>query len=53
MGNLGMTELLLLGAALLLFFGPSKLPGLGRGLGEGIREFKKAAQALGEEVPKV
>lgn len=53
MGNLGMTELLLIGAALLLFFGPSKLPQLGKGLGDGIREFKKAAQSLGEDMPKV
>ena len=48
MGNLGMTEILLIGAALLLFFGPSKLPQLGKGLGEGIREFKKAAKALAD-----
>lgn len=46
MGNLGMTELLLIGAALLLFFGPAKLPQLGKGLGEGIREFKKAAKEI-------
>lgn len=48
MGNLGVTELLLIGAALLLFFGPAKLPALGKGLGEGIREFKKAATAITE-----
>jgi sec-independent protein translocase protein TatA len=28
----------------LLFFGPSKLAGLGRGMGEGIRGFKDALQ---------
>jgi sec-independent protein translocase protein TatA len=33
--------LLILGIALLLF-GPSKLAGLGKGLGEGIRNFKSA-----------
>ena len=48
MGNLGITELLLIGAVLLLFFGPSKLPQLGRSLGEGIGEFKKAARSLSE-----
>lgn len=48
MGNLGITELLLLGAVLLLFFGPSRLPQLGRSLGEGIGEFKKAAKSLSE-----
>ena len=43
MGNLGLTEMLLIGVALLLFFGPSKLPALGKSLGE----FKKG-RAEGE-----
>lgn len=46
MGNLGLTEMLLIGVALLLFFGPSKLPALGKSLGEGIKEFKKASREL-------
>ncbi len=33
--------LIILGLALVIF-GPSKLPELGRGLGKGIRDFKKA-----------
>ncbi|HJU82710.1 MAG TPA: twin-arginine translocase TatA/TatE family subunit [Holophagaceae bacterium] len=49
MGNLGITELLLIGAALLLFFGPSKLPQLGKSLGQGIQEFKKAAKELADD----
>lgn len=48
MGNLGMTEMLLIGAALLLFFGPAKLPQLGKSLGQGINEFKKAAKQMSE-----
>lgn len=40
--NLGMTEILLLGGIALLLFGPTKLPKLGRSLGEAIRDFKKA-----------
>ena len=32
----------------LIFFGPSKLAGLGKGLGDGIRQFK---DALKEEAP--
>lgn len=35
-------HLLVLVALALLFFGPSKLAGLGKGLGEGIRNFKSA-----------
>lgn len=51
MGNLGMTEILLIGLALLLFFGPSKLPELGKSLGKGIQEFKKASKAITEDLP--
>jgi len=48
MGNLGPMEILLIGVALLLFFGPSKLPELGKSLGKGIQEFKKASRELTE-----
>ena len=41
--------LLILGIAL-IFFGPSKLPELGKGLGTSLRDFKKAMN--GEEEPK-
>lgn len=37
-----MPELLVIGLIVLLLFGPGKLAGLGQGLGEGIRGFKKA-----------
>ncbi|HJW09283.1 MAG TPA: twin-arginine translocase TatA/TatE family subunit, partial [Holophagaceae bacterium] len=50
MGNLGMTEILLIGGVLLLFFGPSRLPDLGKSLGRGIQEFKKASRELSAEV---
>ncbi len=50
MGNLGLTEMLLIGVVLLLLFGPSQLPKLGKSLGEGIREFKKAGKELTEAV---
>jgi sec-independent protein translocase protein TatA len=42
--------LVVIGIALLLF-GPSKLADLGKGLGEGIRNFKSAVKE-GEERPK-
>lgn len=51
MGNLGMMEILLIGIALLIFFGPSKLPQLGKSLGQGIQEFKKASKVITEELP--
>jgi sec-independent protein translocase protein TatA len=31
----------------LLIFGPSKLPGLGKGLGEGIKGFKEGIKGIG------
>jgi sec-independent protein translocase protein TatA len=46
MGNLGMTEILLIGVALLVFFGPSRLPELGKSLGKSIQEFKKAGREI-------
>lgn len=50
MGNLGMTEILLIGVALLIFFGPSRLPELGKSLGKSIQEFKKATKELTDPV---
>ena len=40
--NLGGGEAVLILAIVLILFGAKKLPELARGLGEGIREFKKA-----------
>jgi TatA/E family protein of Tat protein translocase len=40
--GLGLPHLILILAVLLLFFGPSRLPGLGKGFGDAIRGFKKA-----------
>ena len=50
MGNLGMMEILLIGIALLIFFGPSRLPELGKSLGKGIQEFKKASKEITDSV---
>jgi len=50
MGSIGIEKLLLLGIALMIFFGPSKLPELGKALGLGIREFKKASREFSEAV---
>ncbi len=41
MGRFGLTEILLILAVALLFFGASRLSDIGKGLGEGIRNFKK------------
>ncbi len=39
--NLGLPEIILILVVALLFFGPSRLPGLGKSVGEAIRSFKK------------
>ncbi|NTV98706.1 MAG: twin-arginine translocase TatA/TatE family subunit [Chlorobiaceae bacterium] len=52
MFGLGGQELLLILFVILLFFGPSKLPELARGLGRGMREFKKAQADLESEFHK-
>jgi len=38
--NIGPTELIIVLVIVLLIFGPKRLPGLGRQLGGGMREFK-------------
>jgi sec-independent protein translocase protein TatA len=43
-GKLGLPEILLILAVALLIFGPSKLADLGKGLGEGIKNFKSAVK---------
>ena len=52
MGNLGMPELLLIFAVVMLLFGAKKIPELAQGLGKGIREFRKAARDIQDEVEK-
>jgi sec-independent protein translocase protein TatA len=47
--NLGWTEILLMGGIVLLLFGPSKLPGLGKSIGEAIRGFKKGLSEVESE----
>jgi TatA/E family protein of Tat protein translocase len=46
MGSLGVSEMLMIFVIALLVFGPKKLPELGKSLGKGIREFKKATEDL-------
>ena len=42
MGSIGLPELLVIFLIVLLLFGGSRIKDVGRSLGEGIREFKKA-----------
>ena len=47
MFGIGLPELLIIFLVCLLLFGANRLPEIGRSLGEGIREFKKAFSASG------
>jgi sec-independent protein translocase protein TatA len=48
--SLGGTEIILILAIALLLFGGKKPPELAKGLGQGIREFKKATKSVTDEV---
>ena len=51
-GSLGFGEILLILLIVVLIFGTSRIPELGRGLGEGIRNFKKAVKGDEEQEKK-
>lgn len=47
--SLGMPEIIVLLIIALLIFGPSRLPGLGKSMGEAIRGFKKGIDGAGDK----
>lgn len=46
MGSLGMQEIIVIFILALIIFGPRKLPELGKTIGKGLAEFKKASNEL-------
>ncbi len=50
MGKIGAAELLIALGIALLVFGPSKLPEIGKSIGKGLREFKKATREVKESI---
>ena len=50
---IGSTELMLIAGIALLLFGGKKLPELMRGLGQGVKEFKKGTQDITEPINEI
>jgi sec-independent protein translocase protein TatA len=50
--GIGIKELILILLIVLILFGAKKVPELAKGLGSGLREFKKAAKEVEEEEKK-
>jgi len=48
-GAIGMPELLIIMALVLILFGPKRIPELSRGLGKGLQEIRKAAEEVKRE----
>ena len=51
-GNLGTPEILVIGLIILILFGAKRIPEFMAGLGKGVREFKKAARDIQDELEK-
>jgi sec-independent protein translocase protein TatA len=49
MFGIGMTEMIIVLVIVLIVFGAGKLPDIGKGLGQGIKNFKKAVGSQDDE----
>ena len=49
-GSLGLFEILIILVAVLLIFGPKRLPDMARGLGQSIREFRKSVRDVQKDI---
>ena len=52
MFGMGGSELLVLFVIILLIFGPSQIPKMARGLGQAMREFRKAQREISDEITR-
>ncbi len=48
--NIGGTELLVVLLVIFIFFGPKKLPEIGKSLGKGMGEFRKAMRGIQTDI---
>ena len=52
LGNVGTTEIIIIGLVVVLLFGGKKIPELMGGIGKGVRSFKKGMNEIEEEINK-
>ncbi len=50
--NIGGTEILVILLVMFIFFGPKKLPEIGKNLGKAIREFRGAMKGIQDDIEK-
>jgi sec-independent protein translocase protein TatA len=50
--NVGGTEILVILVVIFIFFGPKKMPEIGKSLGKAIREFKNAMRGIQDDIEK-
>lgn len=50
MGNFGTTEIIIIAILVLVLFGAKRIPELAKGLGQGIKEFRKASSDIKKEI---
>lgn len=49
-GTIGLSEVLIIGGVVLLFFGGKKIPELMKGLGKGVKSFKEGVKGIEDEI---
>lgn len=50
MGSFGTTEIIIIAILVLVLFGAKRIPELAKGLGQGIKEFRKASSDIKKEI---
>jgi len=50
MGSFGTTEVIVIALIVLVLFGAKRIPELAKGLGQGIKEFRKASKDIKKEI---
>ncbi len=50
LGNIGVTEIIIISLIVLLFFGGKKIPELMKGLGKGVKSFKEGVNGIEKDL---